>query len=211
MAQEVHDGLGQLLTALLCRLRMLQDSCGPGEALAQLADIRQIAARGAIETQRLSRGFHPGIVSDFGLTHALRAYAVEYMRTYDIRVDVCLLNMDEERLPPVVEANLYRLLQEALGNVAKHAQAKTVRIVVERGPCWVKAVLEDDGRGFDVEAAEVNATASRRLGLSGIRDRTALLNGSVAIESRPGTGTTISVTIPLRGQAHASHPDHPGR
>ena len=116
------------------------------------------------------------------------------------------------RLPAEVETALYRIAQEALTNVLKHAAAKTVSLVVRRelgGSSGVHLTVEDDGRGFDNDALLQAPGAGQGLGLLDIRERAALLNGSVALESRPGSGTTVHVYIPLKEENHGedSRPD----
>jgi two-component system sensor histidine kinase UhpB len=113
------------------------------------------------------------------------------------------------RLPAEVETALYRIAQEALTNVLKHAAAKAVSLVVWRESSGIHLTVEDDGRGFDNDALLQAAGTGIGLGLLDIRERTALLNGSVTLESRPGSGTTVHVCIPLREENHGedSRPD----
>jgi signal transduction histidine kinase len=95
-----------------------------------------------------------------------------------------------------VETSLYRIIQESLTNVAKHAQARNVSVLLERKPSVVKAIIEDDGKGFDAE--DIMASSARsRLGLFGMEERASLLGGTLSIESEPGAGTTVFVEIPL--------------
>src|SRR5262249_44722835 len=108
---------------------------------------------------------------------------------------------DECRLPEAVETALYRIAQEALNNMAKHAAAQNVRLHVERQPGQVQMTVADDGCGFEV----CTALTDRGLGLSGMRERAALLDGAITVESKPGVGTRITVLIPLTGVAHGEN------
>jgi two-component system CheB/CheR fusion protein len=105
--------------------------------------------------------------------------------------------MEGARIPAPIEIALYRLVQECLTNILKHAQATDVSLIVERRVDAVHLIVEDNGAGFDVAAAQRNAHAARRLGLIGMQERVAQLGGALSIESEPGRGTTIIVRIPL--------------
>ena len=108
-------------------------------------------------------------------------------------------NLDLKRLPIPVETALYRIVQEALTNIAKHAGAKTAEICVESHPSFACATVKDDGCGFDVDLTRETSDASKHLGIHGMHERAVLLKGSLEIESLPRSGTTISVRIPLTG------------
>jgi signal transduction histidine kinase len=111
-------------------------------------------------------------------------------------IDFQVLGLDGQRLPSNIETALYRIVQEALTNVARHAEAQSVSVLLEYRDDSVKLIVEDDGVGFDV-ATIADARARERLGLYGMRERASLLGGTLTIESLPGTGTAIFVDIPL--------------
>ena len=147
--------------------------------------------------RRLARGLRPSALDELGLVAALESQAAELGQARGLTVDVQTRGLDGERLPPPVETTLYRIIQEALTNVVKHAGARAVDVVVRRQAGAAQAIVTDDGCGFDVETALRAPGAWTHLGLHGMRERAALLDGAVTIESAPGEGTTIYVRIPL--------------
>jgi PAS domain S-box-containing protein len=201
IARELHDEAGQLLTSLLVGLRTLEDSRNMADAKAQGHRLRKITAQAIDEIGRLARGLHPTALEDHDLGVALGRYVTEYTKTHNIAVDLTLDGLDSCHLPPEAQVRLYRILQEALTNVARHAQAKAVSIVFARSPTSLQLVVTDDGRGFDTKAV---AVSSNRLGIHGMRERAAMLGGTVSFRSN-STGSRILVQIPLAGR----HRDQP--
>jgi signal transduction histidine kinase len=155
--------------------------------------MRKIAAGAVEEVRRIARGLRPSVLDDLGLVEALHQYAREYRQTYGIAADVHVGGMTIDRLPAAVETTVYRIVQEAMTNVARHAAAGTVSVVLHSPPAMVTAIIEDDGCGFTVEG-----DYGRGLGIQSMRERAALLNGTVEIESSPGRGTSVFVRIPLK-------------
>jgi len=196
IARELHDETGQSLASLVVGLSALENARTLKAAKTQAGELRGLASLAVGEVRRLAWGLRPSVLDDLGLVAALERYAVEFARSRGIRVDVRARGLDE-RLPSRAETALYRLVQEALTNVAKHAEAKAVAIAVERRRSSARLTVGDDGRGFDVEATLSHVGASEHFGLHGMRERAALLGGSVTIESAPRNGTTIIVEIPL--------------
>jgi PAS domain S-box-containing protein len=196
IARELHDEAGQLLTSLLVGLRTLEDSRNIADAKAQGRRLREITARAIDEIGRLARGLHPTVLDDHGLGVALSRYVTEYSKTHKIPVDLTLGVLDSCHLQPAVQIRLYRILQEALTNVARHAEAKAVSIVFARSATALRVLVTDNGRGFDTKAV---AVSSSRLGIQGMRERAAMLGGTVSFTSK-GTGTRILLQIPLTGQ-----------
>jgi PAS domain S-box-containing protein len=196
IARELHDEAGQMLTALLVGLRTLEDARKLAEAKAQGQRLREIAAQAIDEVGRLARGLHPTVLDDLGLGVALSRYAAEYTKTHNIAVELTLNEVDSSNLPPAVQIALYRILQEALTNVARHSGAKAVSIRFHRSAVAVEVAVVDDGRGFDAKAV---AVSSHRLGIQGMRERAAMLGGSVSFLSQP-KGTKILVQVPLANQ-----------
>src|SRR5262249_24159637 len=148
--------------------------------LATLQDVRRLAVE-----------LRPKALDDFGLVPALERLSETFAEQTGIAVDFEPLLADE-RLPEDVETALYRIVQEALTNVVKHAQAVRVSVVLARKPTSVSAVVEDDGAGFDPAR-----TRDRGLGLVGMRERVELLGGPLTVETRPGAGTTLVAEVPL--------------
>jgi signal transduction histidine kinase len=212
IARDLHDGIGQSLTSLLLGLRVAAEVPTFEEARSRLGELRGITAALLDEVRRLARGLRPSVLDDLGLAAALERYAADYTQAHGIAVDVVAPDLALARLPAEVETALYRIAQETLTNVLKHAAAKAVSLVVRRelgGSPGVHLTVEDDGRGFDNDALLQAPGTGKGLGLLDIRERAALLNGSVTLESRLGSGTTVHVYIPLKEENHEedSRPD----
>jgi two-component system sensor histidine kinase UhpB len=202
IARDLHDGIGQSLTALLIGLRTVEEAPTSEAARSRAAELRQIIVAAVEEVRRLARGLRPSILDDLGLAAALQHYVADCSQTYGIAVEVEAADLAARRLPPAVETTLYRIVQEAVTNTAKHAAAKKVCIVARRQCGGVHLSVQDDGCGFDMEGLRRRSDVRDHLGLCDMRERAALLNGSLMIESRPGSGTTVSISIPL---AEANH------
>ena len=196
IARELHDEAGQLLTALLVGLRTLEDARKLEDVKEQGNRLREITAQAIDEVGRLSRGLHPTVLDDHGLGVALSRYAAEYTKTHKIAVDLAPNELDFSNLPSTIQIALYRILQEALTNVARHSGAKSVNIRFTLSATAVKVEVIDDGCGFDAEAV---AVSSHRLGIQSMRERAAMLGGTVSFTSQR-KGTKILVQIPLAKQ-----------
>jgi signal transduction histidine kinase len=194
IARELHDETGQSLTALLVGLRTIEEQAVTLDVRESARRLRAVAARTLDEVGRLARGLHPGVLDDLGLSAAIRYYAKDYARTLENTLDVSVDVPDTGPLPSLVETTLYRVLQEALTNVARHAGAHAVRIALRRDGTALTLSVRDDGAGFD--PAAVRPGGRRGLGLHGMHERVALLDGVLDIVSAPGQGTTVSVTVP---------------
>ncbi len=198
IARELHDETGQSLTALLVGLRAIEGSRTIARAVKLAQRLREMAAQTLTDVGRLSRGLHPSILDDLGLFAAVTRHLQEFAELYGIAVDVRVEGLDSEPLPPLVQSTVYRVLQEALTNVARHAGARNASVRLVRDETTVELRVQDDGIGLaPAVRAEAAAGDRRRLGLQGIRERAALLGGSVRVESQPGTGTTITAHFPL--------------
>jgi len=190
IARELHDSTSQSLTSLLIGMRTLADYCDSPAVRERAEELRQVAARTLDDVHALALQLRPSVLDDLGLAAALERYVAECRQRYALPVDLALRGLDE-RLPMEVETALYRIVQEGLTNVARHAQAKTASVLVERRNGTVRAIIEDDGRGFDP------TQVGDRLGLYGIRERAELLGGTLTIESERGRGASLFVEIPL--------------
>ena len=199
LARELHDETGQSLTSLLVGLRTLADASSLTAVQEQVTELRRVTARTLDEVRRLARGLRPGVLDELGLVPAVEQLALDHAQIGSIAVGVSAVGFGLERLPPGVEAALYRIIQEALTNAAKHSGAPTANVVLQRRREAVQAIVSDDGCGFDVEGILRTPAARAHLGLHGMRERAALLGGTVTIESTPGEGTTIYVRVPLFG------------
>ena len=192
VARDLHDSAGQLLVALSLALRKVElaGDARSGTA-ARLAEAHKVLDALARELHGLAIRLRPTSLDDLGLGPALRQLVEEWSDRTGVRADFQASGLGPDRLPTEIETTLYRVVQEALTNVAKHAAARIVSVVVDRLNRHVKAVVEDDGSGFDPSANE------GRLGLIGMRERVDLVGGEFEVESSPGSGTTIYVRIPL--------------
>jgi len=196
IARELHDEAGQLLTALLVGLRALEYARKLADIKVQGQRLREIAAQAIDEVGRLARGLHPTVLDDHGLGVALSRYVTEYTKSHNIAVDLILNEIDSSNLPSAVQIALYRILQEALTNVARHSGARAVSIRFARLATALEVEVIDDGCGFDAKAV---AVSSHRLGIQSMRERAAMLGGSVSFTSQR-KGTKILVQVPLARQ-----------
>ncbi|HYE14778.1 MAG TPA: CheR family methyltransferase, partial [Pyrinomonadaceae bacterium] len=198
ISRELHDQLGQSLTALRLKLEGLREEAGARAKLkARIGELVEIAQRLDSDVDFLAWELRPSALDDLGLIVALSNYAQEWARHFGVAVNFHSFGLGDERLSPLVEINLYRIAQEALNNVAKHAGATSVDILLERRDDHAVLIMEDDGRGFDPFRVETDGVR-RGMGLIGIRERAALVGGTVEIESAPGKGTTVFVRTPVK-------------
>jgi signal transduction histidine kinase len=191
LARELHDETGQALTSILLGLKQVEEAKSPEDARQAAAALRGQIVDTLQNVRRLAVELRPSALDDFGLAAALERLAEAFGEQSGIQVDV-QANLDSERLPEEVETALYRIVQEALTNVAKHAGATRVSIVVTRRATAVTAVIEDDGKGFGASGRSGDG-----LGLVGMKERVGLLVGRLAIESTEGTGTTLVAEVPV--------------
>jgi PAS domain S-box-containing protein len=200
IARELHDETGQLLTALLLGLRTLENARTMTDVKTQGKRLREIATLAIDEVGRLARGLHPAVLEDHGLSVAFSRYAAEFAKTHKIAVNLTPEELDSRNLPPEVQIALYRILQEAMTNAARHSRAKAVSIRFARLDAAVEVEIIDDGCGFDAKAV---AVSSHRLGIQSMRERAAMLGGTISfIPQRKGT--KILVQVPLA--RHNSQP-----
>jgi signal transduction histidine kinase len=179
LARELHDGIGQDLTSLLLALRTVD---APG--------LRDLVVTALHDVRRLAVELRPKALDDFGLVPALDRLATTFCEQTGMTIEL-EARFGDHRLPPDAETALYRIVQEALTNTVKHAQAQHVSIFLTWREGRAAAVIEDDGRGFEPQGG------TEGLGLLGMRERLALLGGSLAIESSPGSGTTLVAEVPV--------------
>ena len=187
LARELHDETGQALTSILLGLRAVEDA----NSDVSVDDLRELVVATLQDVRRLAVQLRPKALDDFGLGPALERLVQTFSESSGIRVDL-EARLGPERLPGEVETTVYRIVQEALTNVVKHAEAKNVSILLVRRHDVVTTVVEDDGIGFETGAARGDS-----LGLAGIRERVELHDGRLTIESAPGAGTTLRVEVPL--------------
>jgi signal transduction histidine kinase len=192
LARELHDETGQALTSILLGLKALEERTGDEASRAATQELRELVVSTLQDVRRLAVELRPTALDDFGLVAALERLTASFAEQTGISVDFETALADE-RLPEEVETALYRIVQESLTNVVKHARARRVSILLARKEGSVKAVVEDDGRGFD--PAE---PAGNGFGLVGMSERLALLGGRLEVESDADAGTTIAAEVPVR-------------
>ena len=197
IARELHDQLGQQITALMLGIKLLKDSgyCQP-QAAEHLNRLQEYADQLGREVHNIAWELRPTALDDLGLQTALGNYLEKWSERSGKKVELHTSGLNGHRLSAQIETTLYRVIQEALTNVLKHARAATVSLILERRNNHVRAIIEDDGCGFDVEAVMSAPESERKLGLLGMRERLALVFGTLEIESTPGAGTTLFVRIP---------------
>jgi signal transduction histidine kinase len=197
IARELHDSLGQSLTLLQLGLEVISRA-GPsaGDFAGQVASLRDLAGRMSGDVSRLAWKIRPTALDDLGLQAAIRQLPEDWGRRCKLAFDLHLA-LDDRRLPPDVETTLYRVLQEAITNVVRHACAHRIGIILESTASEVRLIVEDDGCGLPANEASAAGGPVRRLGLLGMRERLSLVCGSLEVESTPGQGTTLFARVPL--------------
>lgn len=193
VARELHDEAGQSLTALVAGLSSMEGAVDP-ELGGRVLQLRDLARSTLADLRRLAHGLHPATLDRLGLRTALERHVQEFGEAHGARVDMHVEESQAaEPLPAEAQIALYRIVQEALTNCGRHAQAKSISVVLHRKPESARIVVEDDGRGFEVGATR----ESIGLGLVSMHERVAALGGRVEIESAPGEGTTVMAEIPV--------------
>jgi signal transduction histidine kinase len=197
VAYEVHDGLAQLAAASQQHLEAFaaryRSASSPRRE--ELANALALARSTVREARRVIAGLRPTVLDDFGLAPAI-SFELQGLRADGWNVEFSD-GLSPERLEPTLETALFRVAQEALANVRKHAHANRIAVSLERRPESVRLEIRDWGRGFRPSMARSRAGPSERVGLTGIQERIALLRGRCTIQSRPGSGARISVEVPL--------------
>lgn len=194
IARDLHDELGQQLTALRLNLGNARD-LAKGNSVAELIDTTQKLAENLdADIGFLAWELRPATLDHAGLSTTLSAYVREWSRFSGVTADFLVTGFGSTRLEPRVELNLYRIVQEALNNVTKYANATSVSVLLERNDRNVSLIIEDDGLGFD---ATTKAESVDAMGLIGMRERASIIGGSLLIESAPNRGTTIYIRLPF--------------
>ena len=195
IARELHDEIGQVLMAIKVELALAQRRIENAGVRERLLDDAQTITDGALHTVRdLSHLLHPALLDDLGLPAAVDWYLTGFGKRHGVAVELLQEGM-ETRMVPEIEAACYRVIQEALTNVAKHAHASLAFVYLRHVGDTLQIAIEDNGVGFNP------ATARRGLGLIGIRERVAHLSGTVQVDSDPGKGTRLRIELPARVRA----------
>jgi signal transduction histidine kinase len=190
LARELHDETGQALTSILLGLKGIEDARDGGDVRQATEELRELVVGTLQDVRRLAVELRPKALDDFGLVPALERLVENFGEQTGMNVQL-EARLGPDRLPGEVETALYRITQEALTNVVKHARARKVSIVLTRRNGTATAVIEDDGQGI------ADADDTQGLGLLGMRERLELINGKLSIESSEGAGTTIVAEVPI--------------
>ena len=193
LARDLHDGVIQSLAVLKLNEKIIKESCQCGdEKIEEIAAKNISLLAGMIEELRqITTGLHPGMLDHFGLIPTLESYIGTVFEDLSTKVHFTVKGF-EERVDRYMEINLYRIIQEALNNVAKHAKAKNAWLTLAKNHTQITVFIEDDGRGFDPKEAE-EAMAGQ--GLLSLRERVGLLDGNFSLVSAPGKGCRIEIEI----------------
>jgi signal transduction histidine kinase len=207
LARELHDEMGQALTAININLveikRTLPDS-SYRLIEKELTEAVQLTEQTLKQVRQMSLNLRPPMLDDLGLTPTLRWYIKQFSRRVGIEAKLIVTGL-ETRLDPNIETNLFRVVQEALTNVARHSQANSVSVLLTQDEGRICAVIKDDGQGFDFDAAMNHQTDAQGAGLFGIRERVSLLGGTLQISSQAGAGTQLSIEIPIDNPLDIPH------
>ncbi|HEY2143274.1 MAG TPA: sensor histidine kinase [Candidatus Udaeobacter sp.] len=197
IARELHDQMGQNLTALNLGLKSLLDGNPRSDLSSQVRHLQELSTQTARDLHRVALELRPAALDDLGLVKAVRSLAETWSTRCHIDVDFEAGQYQAAGISSDVETTLYRIIQEALNNVAKHSGATRVGLVLRRTADHVQAIIEDDGRGFDHPGANSPASGNGRLGLLGIQERLGMIGGSLKVESAPERGATLIVRVPI--------------
>jgi PAS domain S-box-containing protein len=198
IARDIHDQLGQRLTALRFKIASLRDFAAADGLIAERVDrLQEIAEKLDGEVSFLAWELRPSILDDLEFVEALENYVSEWSRHSDITADFQAIGLKGVGLDRDIEANLYRITQEALNNASKHSQADQVNVLLEKRDGDLILIIEDNGVGFEPVEPTSERKLSESFGLVSMRERSALVSGTLDIESTAGSGTTIFVRVPL--------------
>jgi two-component system CheB/CheR fusion protein len=198
LSRELHDQLGQYLSTMMLRIKTLQPVAADHEPMrADLSKLEELTGRLVDEVHHLAWELRPAALDDLGLQTVLQNYAEKWSERSGIAVDFHGGGLDRQRLPPEVETTVYRIVQESLTNVLKHAEARRVSVIAERRRDHILVIVEDDGKGFATCEVPNAPGSDRGLGILGMRERVALVGGALSLDSSPGCGTTARVRIPV--------------
>jgi signal transduction histidine kinase len=195
ISQELHDGTGQALTTLIVGLRALQSASSVEDVRARAAMLEEVARGATKDLARLLRGLAPIAVDDCGICRAIERHIAEFAAIHSVRVALFMDGLARIEGREALSAAALRIVQEALTNVAKHAVATEVSVVLRTCGERMYIFIEDDGRGFSPASDRAAGWGGR--GLAGMRQRVLSLGGTIDVDSAPGEGCTIRVELPL--------------
>jgi PAS domain S-box-containing protein len=193
VAHDLHDDAGQSLTALRMRLNLLRDECPDESMKEKISEILRLTQKTAETIRNVSYGLRPPLIDTLGLNMALQGLCQEFAR--DTQLEVTYKGQEISELAEITKITLYRILQESLTNVARHAQATQIEVTFLEFADDIVLTINDNGQGFDVVRA-VSQVGRKGLGILGMRERTELFEGDFDIKSQPGQGTHVLIVIP---------------
>jgi PAS domain S-box-containing protein len=197
IARDLHDQIGQQITALRLKVGSLKARCDEQPGLCEeIAELENLIQRLDNDVDFLVWELRPANLHQLGLVSALANYVGEWSQTFLTPAEFHFIGDEQQRFAPEVETNLYRIVQEALNNTAKHAHARKAEVLLEYRQEETRLLVEDDGVGFDIQSIGIRKDG-KGLGLIGIKERGQMIGGEVEIESSPGKGVTIIVRLPL--------------
>lgn len=198
ISRELHDQCGQDVTALRLGLKRMESTVAEDpDANKQYKNLHQLLDQISMEMHHLAQELRPPALDELGLLSAVEGYLKTWSSRTGVSVEFEHHGMAGKRISPHIETALYRILQEALTNVAKHASATRVSVIMKQDERGVQMIVEDEGAGFDIESHSLDADARQHLGLLGMRERIEAVGGALDIESTQGTGTTVFAKVPL--------------
>jgi len=208
ISRELHDEIGQALTAIKFNLEMMDRDLPqlPSGTRVRLGEAKSLSNHVMAAMRQLSMDLRPTMLDDMGLIPTLRWYIQSFSSRLNIYSDFRAVGF-EEKLPPQIETAFYRIIQEALNNIAKHAAADHIEILLERRNSVMRASVTDNGKGFDLGKVLHPESPERGFGIVGMQERVSLLGGRIDIQSTPGSGTRISVEVPFQKEDRGNGKD----
>jgi PAS domain S-box-containing protein len=200
VAQELHDGIGQMLTAIKFKVENTLHHKGKGKnkvVESSLKDVVRMIQLSVEEARRIQMDLRPSILDDLGILATIGWFCREFQKVYTALHIEMEIDVQENEVPPPLKTVIYRVLQEALNNVAKHSNATLVRFSLKRNGERIELLIGDNGAGFAAEEVLTTEGFKKGFGLSGMRERTELSNGTFRVDSRKGSGTTIKSSWPV--------------
>lgn len=197
LSREIHDGPAQSLANVVLRMEYCEKlmDVDPDKVRDELKELKKIVKNNLQDVRKIIFDLRPMALDDLGVVPALKRYIEDFKDKNNINI-LTSFRGRESRFDPALEIALFRLIQESLNNVVKHARASEVKVSVDVNDNMVKAVVEDNGVGF-ILAKALNNYAGAKFGLISMKERTELLGGNINIETKPGQGTKIMFVIPV--------------
>jgi signal transduction histidine kinase len=208
LARELHDEIGQILTAIQINLETVERTAEARDLKPRLHESVALVEQALLQVRNLSLDLRPSLLDDLGLVSALLWYAERQGERTNTEIEV-VTDPLPARLPAEIETACFRIVQEALTNIARHSHARKARVELCRRGDYLEVIVRDNGVGFDPKDAQARASAGSSMGLLGMRERAELAGGQLTIDSVPGKGSTVKLLIPLKPAAAAVRPNEP--